>query len=284
MPIRRTLLLLAVTIAANITIAQTPATPGPETAPTTIPQFDVISVKPDKTNSGMTRMMMTPDGINATNVPIHMLITQSYALNDDQILGEPGWAKSDRFDIEAKVAGPDVPTIDKLTLDQRRSMNRQILTDRFKLAAHNETRELPAYVLSVARGGPKFKESKYNPDNRGAVHGSGRFSMSRGKLSGQEAEMPFIVSILSRELGRTVIDKTGLPGKYEITLQWTPDGDAAPPARAADSTQPGASPSPTDSGPSIFTAIQEQLGLKLDSTKGPVPVLVIDDIEKPAEN
>ncbi len=162
-------------------------------------------------------------------------------------------------------------------------MNRQILTDRFKLTAHNETRELPAYVLTVAKGGPKFKESKYNPDNRGPVHGSGRFSMSRGKLSGQEAEMPFIVSILSRELGRTVIDRTGLTGKYEITLQWTPDGDAAPPARATDSA-PGAPPSPTDSGPSIFTAIQEQLGLKLESSKGPVPVLVIDHIERPAEN
>lgn len=223
MPLRRTLLLLAATLAAPISLAQAPA---PESAPTTIPQFDVISV-----NSGMTRMMMAPDGINATNVPIHMLITQSYAFNDDQILGEPDWAKSDRFDIEAKVAGPDVPTIDKLTLDQRRSMNRQILTDRFKLAAHNETRELPAYVLTIARGGPKFKESAYNSDNRGPVHGSGRFSMGHGKLSGQEAEMPFIVSILSREVGRTVIDKTGLTGKYDITLQWTPDGDAAPPAR-----------------------------------------------------
>ncbi len=90
-------ILLLAALAAPTALAQTPSTPAPQTAPTAVPQFDVISVKPDKTNSGMIRVMMTPDGINASNVPVHMLITESYALNDDQLLGEPGWAKTDRF-------------------------------------------------------------------------------------------------------------------------------------------------------------------------------------------
>jgi len=123
-----------------------PVAPAPEpgAAPVQVPALDVVSVKPDKTNGGMMRLMFTGDGLSVTNVPVHMLLTESYALNDDQILAEPAWAKADRFDVEAKVAGPDVATLSKLTFDQRRSMFRQVLAERFQLAAHHETESCPS--------------------------------------------------------------------------------------------------------------------------------------------
>jgi uncharacterized protein (TIGR03435 family) len=289
------LLLAAASLALPSTVlAQPPAAPAaqaqppfaaqPDAAPASVAQFDVISVKPDKTNGGTISLRFIPDGLNATNVPVHMLLAESYALNDDQILGEPDWSKTDRFDIEAKVAGPDVATLPKLNFDQRRSMFRQILADRFMLATHHETKELPVFALFLAKGGVKFKESKPDPEHPVMAKGAGRFMIGRGKISAQATTMPFFASVLSRQVGRTVVDKTGLTGTYDVTLDWTPDeGAGPPPGGPAPPGQPDHASS-SDSGPSIFTAIQEQLGLKLESAKGPVDVLVIDHIEKPSEN
>jgi uncharacterized protein (TIGR03435 family) len=280
---RLLILALVAALAAPIAGAQQPA-PAPDSHAAAAPQFDVISVKPDKTNSGMTRLMLTPDGFNADNVGVHMLLLEGYQLNEDQIAGEPGWTKTDKFDIQAKVAGPDVAAVSRLTFNQRRAMFRQILAEQFKLATHTETRQLPVYVLTVAKGGPKFKEHVPDPTHpEREKNGQGGFMVSSNKITTQGTTMAYFLAFLSQKVGRTFIDKTGLTGTYDLTLQWTPDdGATVVPAQArADGAQ---QPPAGDSGPSIFTAIQEQLGLKLESTKGPVDVLVIDHIGKPAEN
>ncbi len=276
------LALAAAVLAAPIAIAQAPGTPAPDTAPAPVPvpQFDVISVKPDKTANGMTRVRFSPNGLDVENVTVHMLLLESYRLNEDQLFGEPNWANTDRFDIQAKVAGPDVVAFSKLPVDQRWSMFRQVLTEQFHLTNHTETHLLPVYVLTVAKGGIKFKQHVPDPAHPERENGSG----GRGRMVALGSTVDLFLFSLSQNLGRTLVDKTGLTGRYDFELHWTPDDASALPPRAADGSQPSAPPPSSDSGPSIFTAIQEQLGLKLESAKGPVPVLVIDHIELPSAN
>lgn len=246
-----------------------------------VPAFDVISVKPDKSGGPNVSIRMTPDGFIASNITVHMLLTEGFGLNADQLSGEPGWAKSDTFDVEAKVAGADVEALKKIPFEQRRAMFQQVLTDRFQLKVHHESQQLPVYTLTLAKGGSKLKETTTVPKGPGGISGGpGRIMMGRGSMKGDGMTLNFLVSILSRQLHRTVIDKTGLTGNYDLELKWAPDegmgGDAGAHGPAADD--------PSASGPTIFTALQEQLGLKLESGKGPVDTVVIDHLEKPAEN
>jgi uncharacterized protein (TIGR03435 family) len=247
-----------------------------------IPQFDVISVKPGKDN--LTRMQFTPDGLRGTGVTVRFLLYEGFGgINHEQVIGEPAWTSKEGFDIEAKVALADVPTLGRMTFEQRRTMFQSILAERFKLVVHHETRELPLYVLSVAKGGPKLKPSA--PDDSAAPTPPRRGMMiNNGKVTANDAQLSMLVTALSRTLGRTIIDRTGLTGNYDFTLEYAPEegGPQEPGAGAALGAALPASPS--DSAPSIFTALKEQLGLKLESTKGPVDVIVIDHIEKPAEN
>jgi uncharacterized protein (TIGR03435 family) len=261
-PLRRTLLLLALT--APLALAQTPP---PVSAPP-VPAFDVISVKPNKTANGTTRVRLSPDGLAAENVTVHALLLESYRLNEDQLFGEPAWVKTERFDIQAKVAGTDVAALARLPANQRRSMFSQVLTDQFRLTTHTETRQLPVYALTVAKGGIKFKQHVPDPAHPEHENGSGWFDVGPGRIVALGTTLDYFLFALSQNLDRTFVDKTGLTGSYDFELHWTPDDGPVTP----------------DSGPSIFTAIQEQLGLKLESTKGPVPILVIDHIERPSEN
>jgi uncharacterized protein (TIGR03435 family) len=195
---------------------------------------------------------------------------------NDRILGAPDWAKSDKFDIAAKVDSSDVAELQKLSQYQRGLMLQALLVDRFKMVIHAETRELPVFALVIAKNGPKLKEA--TPEDKGMMR------LTRGMLVGQGIPITFLANMLMHQSeleGRTVLDKTGLTGKYEVTLQWTPEDQTLPgPADGAQATAP-----PSDaSGPSIYTALQEQLGLKLESTKGPVEFLVIDHIEQPSPN
>jgi uncharacterized protein (TIGR03435 family) len=150
-------------------------------------------------------------------------------------------------------------------------MMQRLLADKFKLAVHNETRELPVYALVLAKGGMKFQAAK---DPNSGVRSSGR----TGQLKGQGVTMADLAKALTRtlqtELGRVVIDQTNLTGKYDLTLKWTPSMGSPPMLNGQ----------PDTSAPDIFTAVQEQLGLKLESTKAPVPVLVVDHAELPSEN
>jgi len=204
----------------------------------------------------------------------------AYGIPQPRILGGPKWLESQRFDIEAKMETAAAERLQALPRDQRRAqmqaMYQQLLADRFKLAVHWETRELPIYALVQAQKGPLLQASK-NPDgDQGTSSGTGKFSAT-GLTMPEIAES--LTQELSRELGRVIVDQTGLPGRFDIHLKWTPDTGPVATANGADSPSP-----PPDSGPSIFTAIQEQAGLKLESSKGPVKVLVIDNVEMPTEN
>ena len=178
--------------------------------------------------------------------------------------GIAGWATSDQFDVEAKMDSDTLAALQKLPReqfsDQRDRMLQAILVDRFKLKIHHETREQPIYVLEIAKGGSKLKlgDEKAGPG----------FWWGGGNIVGNATPIDRFAFVLSDVLGRDVIDKTGLTGKYSIKLTWT-----------LDELQGTADP-----GPTLFAAIEEQLGLKLRSTKGPVDIIVIDQVEKPSEN
>lgn len=291
------LFLLAGSMALAIPVLEGQETPIPKDAATTlatdnakIPAFDVVSVKPNKSNSGGMRVMFTPDGISATNVSPKLLIEMAYGIRQDLISGAPGWADSARYDFEAKVAGSDVDALKKLGPEQRRSTLQPALADRFKLKVHTEIKQLPVFELVVAKGGSKLKEATPDatyPDGikgpDGVAHG-GMMRMSHGQLTGQYVPIENLVNALSRQLNHTVVDKTGLTGKYDFELNWTPDQDSGPTSKGEDGAPQRSDPAPDASGASIFTALQEQLGLKLQSTRGPVETLVIDHIETPSEN
>jgi bla regulator protein blaR1 len=275
-----------------------PAKPG-TTAPTSdssLPKFEVATIKPTKADEGRTMMMFTPDGISIQGVPMKMLVREAFGVEDDRILNEPAWLKN-RYDIEAKVDAVDAPKLKDMKIDQRRQMILPLLEDRFNMKYHHETRELPMYALVVAKGGLKMKPSP--PDDPSKADDPqkpeagdakdkprmGRRSLmmnGRGHLESTGTGIPFLVHVLSSQLGRTVVDKTGLTGNYDYTLQWTPDDMGTP--MAGDAGPGKGDISPDAGGPTLFTALEEQLGLKLESQKGTVDVIVIDHIDAPSEN
>ena len=215
-------------------------------------------------------------------------------------MGGPNWIDSDTFDITAKAKVAREEGAKRITMPELFAMLQPLLEDRFKLKVHRETRELPEYELVVAKGGLKMERAKCTPgqppsqENRppggdalvvgcgsllGGVNGLNR------TLNGTGTEMPGLLMFLANLTGREVIDQTGLAGRFDFHLEWTPDeATVAPsdPGRPDDSAKPGLSVNP--GGPSIFSALQEQLGLKLEATKDPVEVVVIDHVERPAGN
>lgn len=221
-------------------------------------------------------MHVVPDGATATGT-IRWLIQNAYGLREFQLIGGPDWVNNEPFDIQARIDPPDAyPAV----LDETgrkawstRQMERlqSLLLDRFQLKCHIITKELPVYDLIVAKGGPKLHETTAAENKRGSIGSSSNGHTSSMKATG--ITMQDAARDLSGELGRTVVDKTGLNGSYDLQLTWTPE------AGAGDGTQADAA-----SGPTLFTALQEQLGLKLEAAKGPVQILVIDTIQKPGEN
>ena len=279
-PIKREMALLAAFTLAALASSTAVAQATIPVAAIQPPSFDVISVKPNTTSIGAHGLItteFTADGFRGINVPVHTLLLQAYGLHEGESFGEPAWANSEVFDIEAKVAGPDVDAFTKLDSDQREAMLRQILAERFKLTVHRESRELPVFALSVGKGGPKLKESAIDPAVPASARRGGGVQMSMGMISAHECTIPFFLSMLSRQLGRSIIDRTGLTSNYDFTLRWSPDNGATTSSNAFDGSQ-------SDSLPSIFTAVQEQLGLKLESTIAPVEVLVVDHLERPSQN
>jgi uncharacterized protein (TIGR03435 family) len=255
-----------------------------------VPEFDVVSVKQDKSGTGMMRLMSNPDGYSATNVPAKLLIQVAYGIREDLISGTPGWADTMRFDFDAKVAGADVDNLKKLSQEQRRSMLQPALADRFKLKVHNETKQLSVFELVVAKGGSKLKEATHGDTYANGIQGvdgkgrAGTMRMRPGEVAGQGVPIASLVNLLATQLHQTVIDKTGLTGNYDLELTWTPDQDSGPMFKGGDGSSQKADPPPDSTGPSIFTALQEQLGLKLQPTKGPVETIVVDHVEIPSEN
>jgi uncharacterized protein (TIGR03435 family) len=231
-------------------------------AQTAAPSFEVATIKPAApSNDGHTHINYPPDDrFSAQNITLSALMQWAYGMPENQILDGPSWLSSTRFDIGAKV---DPEQIKSRTSEQLRELKQQMLqtlfADRFRLKTHQETRVLPAYDLVVAKGGTKLQPSK----NNGRNIGTGRTHFNAEGLT-----TDLIAEELSKITGRVVVDKTNLTGRYDLKMQWASE-DA---------------PATDDSAPSLFTAIQEQLGLKLEPAKEPVPVLVVDHIEQPTPN
>ncbi len=201
-----------------------------------------------------------------------MMILNAYGLKENQLIGLPHWAESDRFDIKAKVVDPDPMVMKHLTQEQSRKMLEPILTDRFQLKFHHEMKTLPVYEMVVVKGGPKFRETTAaeTASDKG-VNGvrAGGISVHNTQLYATGVPLSSLAAQLSGHLHRIVIDKTGLSGKYNLSLAWTPDD--APPAQDA-------------AAPTLFTALQEQLGLKLQPSKAEIEMFVVDQVELPTDN
>jgi uncharacterized protein (TIGR03435 family) len=263
--------------------AQTPA-PRPE--------FEVASIKLNKTADR--RVMIRPSAggrLTATNVPLQMLITIAYRLKDFQLSGAPPWLASERYDIEAKAEGNP-------PFNQMLPMLQTLLEDRLQLKFHHETKEMSVYALVVAKAGKLHAsegECGPRPDGPPPLPEPGKplpnpcggFFIFPGRLTGQKSDIGQFVDILSRFTGRIVVNKTNLTGKFDFNLEYTPEpgqmpGPPPPPL-------PGGGPAPAlppvdPNGPSLFTALQEQLGLKLESQKSPVEIMVVDHVERPSDN
>ncbi len=296
-----TIAALSMALAAGLD-AQTNGTAGSgdHGAQAQIPAFDVASIKAHKDEGMMMRvgLRLTPDGISITGAPLSMLLDSAFGVADNCILDEPAWVKSDRYDIEAKVDPEDAPKLENLTRKERLAMLIPLFEDRAGLKFHHETKEMQVYDLVVAKGGPKLEPAK--PDEAGAgTNGKppmGAMMMRRSTqgmtMEGRGATMEQIAGFFSQQLGSTVVDKTHLTGKYDYTLEFASDiggGMMGGRMMGAPPLPPpppdgGAAPPPADRGPSIFTAVEEQLGLKLEEHKEPVDVIVIDHVEKPSPN
>jgi uncharacterized protein (TIGR03435 family) len=283
--------------------AQTPAAPASSNQPT----FEAASVKANKSGPGPIQLVFQPGGrFRATNVTLKMLIGAAYGtpqpLPDFQLEGGPKWMEADRFDVIAKAPGDPKPG-PAGPPPEMFLMIRSMLEERFHVKVHFETKDMPIYALVLARSdgriGPRITASTVDCAARLAeLRGRGGpppppapgerpvcgARMFPGNLSAGAMTMTQIVNGLARMpgLNRTVVDRTGLTGAYDLDLTFTPDqmpqGRGDPP--------PGAPPLPAidPNGPSLFTALQEQLGLKLEPTRAPVNVLVIDRAEQPTDD
>jgi uncharacterized protein (TIGR03435 family) len=241
------------------TAAANTVTPNP-------PAFEVVSVKPAKPDCGGMSVSSPPGRFSARCTTLLGLLFNAYPIKPNvSIPGLPGWANSEPFDVEAKADDETVVALQNLPGEEEekhaRMMLQEALADRFKLRVHNETREGPVYELIVAKSGFKLKDAPESERPRGYSWGNGRIQVHKGPIGRLEFA-------LSDFLGRTVVDKTGLTGTYDIDLKWTPDDQQGTP----------------DAGPTLFTALEEQLGLKLIPAKGPVDAFVVDHVERPTEN
>jgi uncharacterized protein (TIGR03435 family) len=221
--------------------------------------FDVASIRPHKGEVVMVGGQFSGPRIRLVALTLTDLAGNAYHRERYQITGGPSWMNSERYDVQANAPGETAPTQDDL-----RRMLRALLADRFQLKVHMETKELPTYALVAGKNGPKLKEST-----------AGEYSQSAS--GNRTAHMAFVKATMEQlagnlyySVGRPVFDKTGLRGFYDFTLDWTPDY--------------GGPPTADSNGVNIFTALQEQLGLKLEPQKAPIEMLLIDHAERPSEN
>lgn len=264
--------------------------------------FEAASIKPNNSTWPGRSIGVPGDRFIATNEPLSQLIAVAYGvpgplpqpLAKDQISGGPNWINSDRFDVEAKAVGDVVRGTEGTR--RKQLMLQTLLAQRFKLVVHHETRELPIYTLVLARRdrtlGPKLRKSDLDCAAILAARRSsnppvfvpamldpcGSGESIEGVLKGGAMTMADLTVYFSRWLDRTVSDRTGLTGAFDVELQFSSEGLPGLP------TPPPGVQRPPNDYPSIFVGVQEQLGLKLESTRGPVDVLVIDHAEKPTEN
>jgi uncharacterized protein (TIGR03435 family) len=232
----------------------------------TLPAFDALSVKPNTTDSAATSSRPLPGQLRIVNTPLYFIVLEAFGARAHQVAGLPDWTSDERFDIVGTAPAGTTPA-------QIGLMTQRALADRFQLRSHRETRDVPVYRLVLARGdkrlGPKLTPSTTNCEG-GSTERRCRMIATRRSVAGGAQSMAALAPVLEAMTGRFVVDATGLTGIYDIDLQWTPDTE----------TQAGIAAAP-DTGPSIFTAIQEQLGLKLESARQSMDVLVIDSVSRP---
>jgi uncharacterized protein (TIGR03435 family) len=233
--------------------------------------FEVATIKPSDPNAQGKLFTVKGRQVLTINTSLGDLISVAYGVHAQQIVGGPAWMQTEKYDVTGQPEAPGVPSQEQL-----RAMIRGLMADRFKLAFHRETRELSVYAIVVRSGGPKLTKNDSNPNGLPSLLFRGL-----GVLPAMNATMGDLAGVLQTAvLDRPVVDRTGLEGRYDFTLTWTPDetqfaglGVRVPPP----SNDPNAPPG-------LFTAFQEQLGLRLDSTRAPAEVLVIDRVDRPSEN
>lgn len=262
-PAIRTSLIVAIAVLAGSALhAQTVVAATGGAAPAAQAEtlaYDVAAIRPNKSGDNGSDIDFDDYGnFSAKNSTIKILIQAAYGMRRDLVLDVPRWAQEERFDIEAKIV--EKPTT-KLTSLQNRALLRALLASRFQLKAHMETRTLPLYELIVGKNGIKMTAVDRPKDGPTGFHGG------NGSLRVVAGPMDMFANVLSNAISSVVINKTGLTGRYDFTLKWSPDETK-----------------PIDDAPSIFTAVQEQLGLKLQPARGPVEVLVVDSVEHPSAN
>ena len=237
---------------------------GPPAKPVVVPvAYDVVSVRPHKAGDPMGSYWRSSASGFSASVQVRSLIMSGYSvIMPNQLSGLPQWAETEEFDVQAKLDPENVEALGKLQGDSRSKqmmlLMQALLADRFKMKAHVEVKELPVYNLVIAKGGLKMKQADAGP--------STGYSMRLGSITGKSVPIVALIGSLSHPAGRLIIDKTGLTGNYQVDLTWAWQDD------------------PNAVGPSIFTALQEQLGLKLEPAKAPLDVVVIDHLERPSEN
>lgn len=266
-------------------------------------EYEVVSIKPTQPGGagGRGGRGQPTDGLAMNNVTMQLLLEQALDVREDQLSGAPSWLTSERYDLNAKMDTALADEVQKLSVDERkiarRKMMQALLVDRLKLTFHTETKERPIYSLVVAKNGPKLqnpdpKREIISPDGAKRPAGPGmsgqlfivQSNPGEFTMMGFAIPVPTLVSLLSDQLDRPVFDKTELAGKYDITMKWGADdaGSSVP-----GTNQPSATPRSMLRdmfGAALFTALQEQLGLKLEAGKGPVEIIVIDHIERPSGN
>jgi uncharacterized protein (TIGR03435 family) len=241
--------------------------------------FEVASVKPASPDARGVVMQFTPGGgVRVVNASLKQIILLAYDVEKFQISGGPQWLDTERFDVLGKAPGSSVSEDQREPPPAQQLLSRQrlqsLLADRFRLAIHRETREASVLALVVSKGGSKLRQSEQGFDGI-----SGR----PGQWIGEKVPIPVLAKNLSGMLGRPVLDQTGLTGTYAFKLEWTPDSGGSGVLSTEKAETAGVS-APDPGGPSLFSAIQDQLGLKLESQKGPASIIVIDQVARPSGN
>jgi bla regulator protein BlaR1 len=249
-------------------------------------RYEVSTIKPNNTRTSRFGPGFTADGYRADFVPLMLLIRQAYGVQGFQVAGGSAWINTEFYNVEAKMDGPTAEALRKLRPDRlklaRQKMLQSLLEERFGLKVHRGTKDGPVYLLEIAKGGSKLHESKPD-DDHGVINADGAATQgyaqktSTGIIAYALSTLRF-ATLLSQEVKRPVVDKTGLTGTYDFTLDWDRDLAVSVPH---DGDESGGAPDP--GGASIFTAVQ-QLGLKLEPGKGPVEIIVIDHAERPSGN
>ena len=226
------------------------------------PDWEVTTVRPSDPNGGNDRINVRGRHIVIENESVQTMVRFAYGVQPSQIAGAPDWAKAERWDADGV---PDVEG--QPDVRQFQSMVRKLLAERFALKLHHEQREMPVFALTLAKGGPKLVPSKGDPNGRPRQDLGGANGRQTRKFT--NTSMQDLALMLQFASDRPIMDQTGLKGRYDFQLNWTTDDTR--------STEP-------DAPPGIFTAIQEQIGLKLEPVKAPADVLVVDRVERPGAN